>query len=389
MHDPTPSYLLPKAALLRWLADPGLDLPDDVRVRLLATLSSSLASLALGALAMLAVELAAAIRHPGPLFLGLLAADLTLLAARIGIILRARRAVAENRPAPTDLLLASSVAWAGMVGTMTLLCFLSGDPLLQILAPLTMMGILSGIVTRNYAAPRLAVAMIVLCDMPLKIALPLYYGDAWFLLAAGLGLIFAVATGITTVRLNHTYVEVLLAKRENQRRATHDPLTGLLNRTGLMDGLAARLPAGDKSLALLYLDLDGFKAVNDCFGHGVGDALLIEVAGRIAAAIPPDWEAARLGGDEFVILAGGDRAHEAAIVAAHLIEAVKAPCDLGPDCPGGLGIGVSVGIAWAAPGMEPAALLAEADAALYRAKAAGKGRWAAGPVPASRDVRVG
>ncbi len=133
----------------------------------------------------------------------------------------------------------------------------------------------------------------------------------------------------TTVRLNRTYVEVLLAKRENQHRATHDALTGLRNRPGLMEDLAAGMRGGTDDLALLYLDLDGFKAVNDCLGHAAGDVLLVEVARRIAAVIPEEWQAARLGGDEFVILAGGARAHEAAAVAARLIEAVKAPTTSG------------------------------------------------------------
>lgn len=382
MPDVTPTYLIPKAAILRWLVDPGLDLPADVRGRLLATFLPSVCSLVLGAAAMLIVEAVAVIRHPGPVFISLLAADAGLLALRIGLFLRACRKAANGRRVTTDLLLVSSFAWAGLVGVSTVLCFASGDPLLQILAPLTMMGILCGIVTRNYGAPRLAVTMIALCDLPLKTSLPLYFGDAWFLIGTLLGLLFVVAVRGTVTRLNRTYVEVLLAKRENQRRATHDPLTGLRNRTGLMEDLAAGMRRGTDDLALLYLDLDGFKAVNDCLGHAAGDALLVEVAGRIGATIPEAWQAARLGGDEFVILACGERAHEAAIVAARLIEAVKAPTDFG------VGVGLSVGIGWAVPGMTPEALLAEADAALYRAKAAGKGRLAATPGPRSA-ARVG
>ncbi len=150
-----------------------------------------------------------------------------------------------------------------------------------------------------------------------------------------------------------------------------------------MEDLAAHMARGTDDLALLYLDLDGFKAVNDCLGHAAGDALLVQVAGRIGAVIPEEWCAARLGGDEFVVLAGGARAHEAAAVAARLIEAVKAPYDIG------IGVGLSVGIGWAVPGMTREALLAEADAALYRAKAAGKGRLAAPPEPRSRASRVG
>ncbi|AWN46411.1 GGDEF domain-containing protein [Methylobacterium terrae] len=370
MPNVLPTYQMPRPAILRWLADPGLDLPADLRGGLLATFLPSIASLVLGAVAMLIIEVAAAIRQPGPLFLSLLAADAALLALRIGIFVRAGRKAAQGLPVPTGLLLASSFAWAGLVGLSTMLCFLSGDPLLQTLAPITMMGILCGIVTRNYGAPRLAVTMVALCDLPLKVALPLHFRDAWFLLGTLLGLLFVVAIRTTVTRLNRTYVEALLAKRENQRRATHDPLTGLRNRTGLMEDLAAGLRRGSDDLALLYLDLDGFKAVNDCLGHAAGDALLVQVAGRISAAIPQEWQAARLGGDEFVILAGGERAHEAAQVAARLIEAVKAPTDVG------IGVGLSVGIGWAMPGMTPEALLAEADAALYRAKAAGKGRLA-------------
>ncbi|SFU90760.1 diguanylate cyclase (GGDEF) domain-containing protein [Methylobacterium sp. 174MFSha1.1] len=367
MPDAPPTYLLPRAAPLRWLVDPSLDLPAELRIRLLATLMASPSSLVIGAVAMLIIEAVAVIRHPGPVFPCLLAVDAGLLLLRLVLVARSRRAVAAGRPAPTDLLLASSLTWAGLVGIATVLCFMSGDPLLQVLAPLTMMGILAGIITRNYAAPRHALVMIVLCDLPLKLMLPFHYGDPWFLIGAVQGLLFVAAMRVTTVKLNRTYVEVLLAQRENQRRATHDALTGLRNRTGLMEDLADRLRRGD-GLALLYLDLDGFKAVNDCLGHAAGDALLVEVAGRITAGIPGEWRAARLGGDEFVILAAGDRAHEAAITAARLIEAVKAPYAIG------IGVGLSVGIGWAAPGMTPEALLAEADAALYRAKAAGKGR---------------
>ncbi|MGE7417753.1 GGDEF domain-containing protein [Methylobacterium tarhaniae] len=388
MPDVTPTYTMPKAALLRWLADPGIALPEDLRSRLLATFLPSIASLVMGAAAMLAIEVAAAIRHPGPVFLGLLAADAGLLVLRVGLFLYLHRAIGRGGRVPTDLLLASSLLWAGLVGLSTVLCFVSGDALLQILAPLTMMGIVSGIVTRNYGAPRLAVAMAALCDLPLKTVLPIHRADAWYLIGTLLGLLFMVAIRSTVMRLNHGYVQVLLAKRESHRQATHDHLTGLSNRTGLMEDLAGRLPREADALALLYLDLDGFKAVNDRFGHAAGDALLVQVAGRIRAAIPEEWRAARLGGDEFVILACGARVREAAVVAARLIEAVKVPYELGPDG-FGVGIGLSIGIGWAMPGMGPEALLAEADAALYRAKADGKGRYATTPEPRAAATRVG
>lgn len=153
MPDATPTYLLPRVALLRWLVDPGVDLPSDLRVRLLATLLSSTRTMVLGAMGMLIIEVMAAIRNPGPVFLALLATDAALLGFRVVLIRRLHRAVAAGRPASTDLMLATSLAWAVMVGLATALCAASGDPVLKVLGPLTMMGILSGIVTRNYAAP--------------------------------------------------------------------------------------------------------------------------------------------------------------------------------------------------------------------------------------------
>ncbi len=98
----TPPYLLPRVPALRWLVDPSLDLPGDLRIRLLATLFSSAPTLVLGAMGMLIIEVMAAIRHPGPLFLGLLAADLALLGVRVVLIRRIHRAAATaGRHRPT------------------------------------------------------------------------------------------------------------------------------------------------------------------------------------------------------------------------------------------------------------------------------------------------
>jgi len=151
-------------------------------------------------------------------------------------------------------------------------------------------------------------------------------------------------------------------------RATHDALTGLPNRAffdlRLPDAIGQAAAAGER-LAILYLDGDGFKRVNDQYGHAAGDALLIEMARRLAAALGPDDFAARLGGDEFVILLTGENAAgRAARTLQVFVEAVGPPLEL----PGGdyLQPGVSIGIAlFPDHGDEPEALLSHADQAMY------------------------
>jgi diguanylate cyclase len=158
-------------------------------------------------------------------------------------------------------------------------------------------------------------------------------------------------------------------------QAYHDPLTGLANRRRFVDdttvALAARREPG--SLAVLFLDLDDFKTVNDGFGHAAGDQLLAVVAERIRTSVRETDLAARLGGDEFGILLRGvpDVAY-AADAATRLLESLEAPIAIG-----GVEVtaGASIGIALDGPqtvGVDD--LLGQADIAMYRAKALGKGR---------------
>jgi diguanylate cyclase (GGDEF)-like protein/PAS domain S-box-containing protein len=156
--------------------------------------------------------------------------------------------------------------------------------------------------------------------------------------------------------------------------ALHDPLTGLANRTLLTDRLEHAL-AGRQARrhAVLLLDLDDFKAVNDVYGHAVGDALLIEVARRLQACTRPTDTVARLGGDEFVILIhelpdGGD----GVTAAGRVFNAIAEPIEVGGErfvVSASVGITVTDG----ADGRSPAELLRDADIAMYASKAAGKG----------------
>lgn len=158
-----------------------------------------------------------------------------------------------------------------------------------------------------------------------------------------------------------------------ERQALHDPLTKLPNRLLLMDRAnqaLTRLRRSNGPIALLFIDLDGFKAINDNLGHAVGDHLLISVAERLAEMLRDSDTVARLGGDEFVILAEDlDGDAEALAVAERVLHALEEPFQVGSAEVSMLAsVGVSVSHD---PEAKPEDLLREADVAMYRAKGAG------------------
>ena len=160
-------------------------------------------------------------------------------------------------------------------------------------------------------------------------------------------------------------------------RAMHDPLTGLANRTLLQEVLQTALaqPGAVDRIAVLACDLDGFKAINDRYGHAAGDDILVHVAGVLRAATSGGGTVARLGGDEFVVVLQDLHAAKAVFEVANEIHAGLAePVRVGRRR---LGVAASIGIALAEPHLVEAGaptLLAAADAALYRAKQSGRGR---------------
>lgn len=163
---------------------------------------------------------------------------------------------------------------------------------------------------------------------------------------------------------------------ELRRLADHDALTGLPNRRIARRRLELLLAEreGDRQVVVLYCDLDGFKAVNDRYGHTGGDELLTLVASRLKRVIRPPDLLCREGGDEFVVIATLEGATQPEVVAQRCIDALVPPFALRS---GQAQVSLSVGIAAAAgPGVTANELLREADSALYRAKYAGRNRWA-------------
>lgn len=199
----------------------------------------------------------------------------------------------------------------------------------------------------------------------------------------------AVLFLLVAVRLRTVMTGLADALRTVEKQANTYQLTGLANRRHFHDRWQREVFRGAGRAALLYVDLDGFKPVNDSFGHDTGDAVLVAVAERMRATVRADDLIARVGGDEFaVILSGADGEHAGA-VADRIVAAISAPftvpCAEG-DIP--VRIGASVGVALAADGDDPDAVLRRADAAMYQVKSSGRGRvgTAAPEVTAMRSV---
>ncbi|MCO1653682.1 putative bifunctional diguanylate cyclase/phosphodiesterase [Pseudonocardia humida] len=197
---------------------------------------------------------------------------------------------------------------------------------------------------------------------------------AGFLLAA---LVLLVLVRQYAMLRENLALDAAVRLREEQLRhqALHDPLTGLPNRAMFLDRLARALDLArreGRAVSVAFLDLDGFKAVNDALGHAAGDALLVRVAERLRGAVRRTDALARLGGDEFAVLVeDGDPAR----AAAGLVEALRTPFALAERT---VAVSTSVGVATAEPDgpddLRAPNLLHRADVAMYAAKTAGRGR---------------
>ncbi|GGQ84945.1 GGDEF domain-containing protein [Couchioplanes azureus] len=164
-------------------------------------------------------------------------------------------------------------------------------------------------------------------------------------------------------------------RRMLEYQATHDPLTGLANRALFYDSVSAACAATPDAAppAVLLIDLDGFKPINDTLGHAAGDALLIEVARRLERAVRQDDRVARLGGDEFAVLLPGADDARATGIADRILGALQEPVRTHGAT---VRVGASIGIAAYTDGDDAESLTRHADLAMYRAKAAGKNRYA-------------
>ncbi len=208
---------------------------------------------------------------------------------------------------------------------------------------------------------------------------------------------FPAELSISAVKVRETtqfsiFARDITLRRQTEDRlrhtAAHDSLTGLANRARFHDVLRqglARLRGSEQRIAVLFIDVDDFKEINDRFGHSTGDQMLVAAGERIMGALRSTDLAARLGGDEFVVLLSALKAREEAErIAIRLLELLRAPFRVGDEL---IVKSVSIGIAMSTPDLsDPEVLIRAADAAMYSAKAAGKNRLAlAEPAQGSTD----
>jgi diguanylate cyclase (GGDEF)-like protein len=174
--------------------------------------------------------------------------------------------------------------------------------------------------------------------------------------------------GSAVGRLFVVNLRLATGSRIAQHQATHDALTGILNRDGVLAELRERLTATDQTL--LYLDLDGFKAVNDTWGHDAGDRLLQHVVRRLLGLLRPGDALGRLGGDEFLLLTDCP-ADDVPALADRLLQGLTPPVHLSQRIPQ-VRISASIGAATAPRGTSPEEALTHADLAMFTVKENGK-----------------
>lgn len=358
------------------------DLPDDVRVELVHLLYSSLPQAAILAVTVTASGAAFALTCGGIAEAVFATVTAILANARIWLILRFKRTQTPEMPLP------EAVKWGRIFGALALavgiglaVLVLRAVALDRLDFFILFFGIIlsfcTGAATRSAVVPWIPVAagyvMLIACIIALtrRPEFGCQFGG-WFLI------LMLVAYAEACLHLEGTVIDKILARRAVAWAAAHDGLTGLPNRSSFSAQLeAACLRAREQGqpCAVLYLDLDRFKHVNDTLGHAAGDELLIQVATRLRG-VAAAAGVYRLGGDEFVVLLeNGVTPALARIVSTQIVAEVGRPYVLSD---GPAEVGISVGIAHVPnEGTDPQKVLKLADRALYAAKQGGRGRWAA------------
>jgi len=369
MRDVPRVYSMPRWAAVRWLAYPGLGASRDIQLKLISGLFGTLPVFAAGVVNTIAVAAVIVTRQPSPPFIFWLVLEVAICGFRLTALLIARRAASERRETPTDLYLLLGLLWSASIGYGGFVSLISGDWVVATLACSSATAMVGGVCFRTFGAPRLATLMMLLSLGPFAPAVIIAGQPALYVVLLQVPLYLA-AMSAAAFTLSKMLVATMRGELENAHRAKHDALTGLSNRAGLAAAVDASLNSGSPhggDLAVLFLDLDNFKSVNDTYGHAAGDRLLKLVADRLRQSLRATDVAARIGGDEFVVLARGLTSEQATELSQRLTNAISAPYDLGDGvC---ATIGVSVGVALVPEhGADAEALLAVADEALYEVK---------------------
>ncbi|HWU15396.1 MAG TPA: GGDEF domain-containing protein [Caulobacter sp.] len=364
-----------------WIAS-SRRLPDDVLGELIDQMFGSLDSALFTGAAFLVIGALVADRLADPYGLALAIGGFVLILVLAGVMIAyrkrtARRALSRQEAKAWE----RSYGWGACGFSLFLTLYYvralaSGDAVSHMLLTTLVMGYGAGLVATACVRPLIASAALSVLVLPAVAALSAraLAEDGQDAMAYGAQATLLGAMLLSGLRLVHqgyqATVTQLQAKRNFAKMAREDALTGLPNRLLLRERFDADVARADRTMewvALHFLDLDRFKAVNDQHGHPIGDQLLCLVAARLKATLRGGDTAARLGGDEFVVVQTGVRRREEADeLAKRIVTALSAPYHVdGVE----LNIGTSIGIALAPQdGLDLEQLALRADAALYRAK---------------------
>lgn len=359
---------------VQWLFNPANEVDEDGREFLLAQLLTTPLAALMGSFCALTIELVAWYRSGQSIFWFFIAGEVAIAACRvIEWQSRAQRLSASSTHLPTiDRSVLLSVLWCALQGLLAFTVISSRDLVLSVLSATLVMAMVGPICARNYAAPRFAFLLVLLCDIPF-VAGAFACGEPWLLVILPITPPFLLGAMQIIMTFHRSMLQTLAAQAHARHLAEHDWLTGVLNRQGMDEALSRIVPDAERQMALISIDLDGFKEVNDQFGHGAGDLLLTQVARRLRDALRDGDLLARMGGDEFMVVVRGMVPDQVGPLADRLIGAIsRHSYDTGQGVPAR--VGASIGFAClpedAANTVE---LRLRADEALYAAKDAGKG----------------
>ena len=384
------------ATQLGWGDAPSL--PDTVYRDLVATLFTMFLPIAgMGVLYICVADLISIQR--GDAVIGAMAvAALVVTLVRLGHILRFRRIGSSEMSRDELARWERGYAWGNyasalLLGALAVRVMLEPSPASHVLTISLVFTFGAGLVSRSAGRPVICIASLLMATVPTVYALAAdairsHQGTLMFEMLGAEALIVAIVTGMSiqsAIHLYHSMVDHLAVKHELFQLARLDNLTGLPNRLLLSERFREDMTvvrAKGQDLALHFLDLDGFKAVNDRYGHPAGDVLLCQVARRLCSLVRSTDTVARLGGDEFVVVQSGIRmASEAESLARRIVKQLSEPYEIDGVA---MEISVSIGIAIAPKDADDwEGLSACADAALYASKAGGKNRFAFCAVPSA------
>ncbi|HYW15937.1 MAG TPA: EAL domain-containing protein [Allosphingosinicella sp.] len=371
-------------AKLRDIAKIDRSVAEEVRRSLVETLFASATSLGAGAVAGAACSTAIALSSRDP-WLTLMAIAIALTGAlRLGHAVffhRVRDANPSGGARSETIYELGAWTYAALLGVMALLTLTrSDDALYHLLAAVLTTGYAAGICGRNAGRPVIAIGQLALASAPMSIGL--FFSDdplRWVLGAVNCAFIIGMVD--VTLQTYSAILKAMMATQEQkglterfEQLARFDAMTGLENRGAFQERLVSELEAvqsGENGeLAVLWVDLDRFKEINDSLGHPTGDGVLRSVARQLSGIIEGRGSVARFGGDEFVLLAHGTKPYFAEELAREVMRGLTVPMvveGVSLQVTGSIGAAVAPG-----HGTDADTLLQHADMALYHAKSNGR-----------------